>query len=114
MVRAHVFTHTGVKKVSLKDALRIDILDTSVSSCGLVNMSRELMEIPSQFRPSKQRLGRIVVVTSPIPDRVEAFKEHDTKMYHMPTWGWNDLYCAGSEQRLQIFIIGTNLQLVIP
>jgi len=49
--------------------------------------------------------------TAPIPDRVEAFKEHDTKMYHMPTWGWNDLYCAGSEQRLQIFIVGVNPQI---
>jgi len=69
------------------------------------------MEIPSQFRPSKQRLGRIVVVTFPIPDRVEAFKERNAKMYHMPTWGWNDLYCAGSEQRLQTSIVGVNPQI---
>jgi hypothetical protein len=95
---AHVFTHTGVEKVWLKDihiAPRIDVLDKSINSCGLVDLNPELTEVPSQFRlgPSVQRLGRVVVATSPNPNHVGAFK-FSAETYYMPTWGWSDLYCA--------------------
>ena len=82
----------GLSGVSLSDGKRIGALDKSVHSCALANP--DLLEVPSQFRPSLERRGRVVVATSPDPDHVTRFKQDVARTYYTPTWKWADLYCA--------------------
>ena len=91
---AYVFTSTGVKEVSLSNRKRIEQLDKFTQCCALVDINTDLLEVPSQFRPSPDRQGRVVVATSPNPDHVTAFKQDHAMTYYTPTWKWTDLYCA--------------------
>jgi len=91
---AYVFTSTGVEKVSLSNRRRIEQLDKSTHCCALVDINPGLLEVPSQFQPSLDRQGRVVVATSPNPDHITAFKEDHARTYYTPTWKWADLYCA--------------------
>jgi len=91
---AYVFTSTGVKEVSLSNRKRIEQLDKSTDCCALVDINPDLLEAPSQFRPSLTRQGRVVVATSPNPDHVTIFKQDHARTYYTPTWKWADLYCA--------------------
>lgn len=90
---AHVFSSSGVRRVSLLSEDRIPELDTNPRSCALVNLGVELLLPPVQFYPSK-RLGRLVVAASPNPVHVTCFKEHPAVTYYMPTWDWDNLYCG--------------------
>jgi hypothetical protein len=91
---AYEFTSTGVNRVSLRDGKRIQALDKSVHCCALVDINADLLEVPSQFGPSLDRQGRVVVATSPDPDHITAFKQDHAGTYYTPTWRWDDLYCA--------------------
>jgi hypothetical protein len=77
------------------DGNRIEVLDKSTHSCVLVDINPDLLEVPSQFRPSPKRRGRVVVATSPNPDHVTTFKQDHARTYYTPTWKWPNLYCAG-------------------
>ncbi len=92
--RAYVFTSTGVKEVSLLNRERIELLDKSIHCCALVDVNPNLLKVPSQFQPSLDRQGRVVVATSPNPDHVTAFKQDHARTYYTPTWKWADIYCA--------------------
>jgi hypothetical protein len=92
--RAYVFTSSGVQPVSLRDGKRIEVLDKSIHSCALVDVNPDLLKVPSQFQPSLDRRGRVVVATSPNLDHVTAFKQDHAMTYYTPTWKWADLYCA--------------------
>ena len=92
---AYVFTNTGVTLVSLSNQKRIEELDKSTDCCALVDLNMSLLTIPSQFRPSPVRRGRVVVATSPNLDHIMTFKQYPAKTYFTPTWKWVDLYCAG-------------------
>jgi hypothetical protein len=81
-------------EVSLRDGKRIEELDKSIHCCALVDINPDLLEVPSQFQPSLDRRGRVVVATSPNPDHVTVFKQDHAKTYYTPTWKWADLYCA--------------------
>jgi hypothetical protein len=91
---AYVFTDTGVQRVPLMDGNRIEVLDKSIHCCALVDVNPDLLEVPSQFHPSLDRQGRVVVATSPNPDHVTAFKQDHARTYYTPTWKWADIYCA--------------------
>ena len=91
---AYVFTDAGVQKVSCQ-AKRIAALDgPTANCCALVNIHPGMREIPWPFYPSPFRLGRVVVAASPNPAHVMDFKESRAKTFTLPTWGWDDLYCA--------------------
>jgi hypothetical protein len=90
---AHVFSDSGVRRVSLLDEDRIPELDRNSHSCALVNLGAELLQPPKQFYASNRR-GRLVIAASPNPDHVACFKECPTLTYYMPTWNWDDLYCG--------------------
>jgi hypothetical protein len=90
---AHVFSDKGVRTVDLTFERRISELDTNSHCCALVNLGDALQQLPLQFYPS-DRLGRVVVATSPNPKHLERFKEHASFKYYMPTWNWDDLYCG--------------------
>lgn len=90
---AHVFSDSGVRRVSLLDEDRIPELDRNPRSCALVNLGAELLHPPAQFYASNRR-GRLVIAASPNPDHVVCFKERPTLTYYMPTWDWDDLYCG--------------------
>ncbi len=92
---AYVFTDTGVRRVLLMDGNRVEVLDKSTHSCVLVDINPDLLEVPSQFRPSLKRRGRVVVATSPNPDHVPTFKQDHARTYYTPTWKWPNLCCAG-------------------
>jgi len=88
---AYVFTNTGVQEVPLKLNRRISALDASVSCCGLIDINQDLTELPQQFRPSRFRRGRVVVATD---KSNAAFGEHKFRMYILPKWTWDELYCG--------------------
>ena len=80
--------------MTLERGMRITALDESIHCCALIDINSNLKEVPSQFHPSRQRLGRVVVATSPNPTHVTAFKQNHAQTYYTPTWKWADLYCA--------------------
>ena len=92
---AFVFTDAGVQKVSCEDDQRIGALDEPTTNCcGLVNIRLGLEEVPEPFHPSLSRLGRVVVASSLNPAHFTAFRESRAKTYTLPTWNWDNLYCA--------------------
>ena len=92
---AFVFTDAGVQKVSCLDDQGIDALNgPTTNCCALVNIHLGLVEVPEPFHPSPSHLGRVVVASSPNLAHFMAFKESPAKTYTLPTWNWNDLYCA--------------------
>jgi len=80
--------------VSLLNEKCIEQLDKFTDCCALVDVNPGLLEVPSQFQPSRDRQGRVVVATSPNPDHITVFKEDNARTYYTPTWNWADLYCA--------------------
>jgi hypothetical protein len=90
---AHVFSDSGVRRVSLLGEDRIHELDRNPRSCALVNLGARLLQPPAQFYPY-DRLGRLVIASPPNPVHVTCFKEHPALTYYMPTWDWDNLYCG--------------------
>jgi hypothetical protein len=92
---AFVFTDAGVQKVSCTDDQGVDALNGPATNCSaLVNIHPGMLEVPEPFHPSLSRLGRVVVASSPNPAHFTAFRESPAKTYTLPTWNWDDLYCA--------------------
>jgi hypothetical protein len=90
---AYMFSKDGVKAIDLKATERIPELDETSLCSALVNLGDALEQPPLHFYPTL-RLGRVVIATSPNPNHLGHFREHEPAIYYMPLWNWNDLYCG--------------------
>jgi len=90
---AYVFSGDGVRGVDLVWNRTIPELHADMGCCALVNLGSTMIEAPAHFQSSR-RLGRVLIAASPAEDHVKAYKEQRPGTLYMPTWNWNDLYCA--------------------
>jgi hypothetical protein len=90
---AYVFSDDGVRSVQLMKSYTIHELHSDIGCCALVNLGHSMTEAPTQFH-APHRLARVLIAASPNEEHVKAYHEHTPGTYYMPTWNWNDLYCA--------------------
>jgi hypothetical protein len=95
---AHVFSEDGVRKVEVESS--ITELEDNRTCVALLNLGIRLETPPQPFHPVK-RAGRVVVAAPPSPNHVRVYRERSKGMYYMPTWGWEDMYCARRVVRRQ-------------
>jgi hypothetical protein len=98
---AHVFSEHGFETIHFTSDQYIPELLDNPSCVGLLNLGSRLEVPPEAFHPVLRR-GRVIVATSPNPKHVQVYHERGKGMYYMPTWRWDDLYCARRVVRHQL------------